>query len=41
MSADLGGEQNYRNREFDLEFNANRTTDAVEDHARDAEQLLR
>jgi hypothetical protein len=27
LSGDLGGEQNYRNREFDLEFNANRTTE--------------
>ena len=27
LSADLGGEQNYRNREFDLELNANRTTE--------------
>lgn len=26
MSADLGGEQNYRNREIDAEINANRTT---------------
>jgi len=26
MSADLGGEQNYRNREINGEFNANRTT---------------
>lgn len=26
MSADLSGEQNYRNREIDGEFNANRTT---------------
>ena len=26
MSADLSGEQNYRNREVDAEFNANRTT---------------
>ena len=27
LSGDLGGEQNYRNREFDLEFNSNRTTE--------------
>src|SRR5262245_27995442 len=27
LSADLSGEQNYRNREFDLEFNSNRTTE--------------
>jgi len=26
MSADIAGEQSYRNREFDSEFNANRTT---------------
>jgi hypothetical protein len=26
MSADVSGEQNYRNREIDAEFNANRTT---------------
>lgn len=28
VSGDLSGEQNYRNREFDVEFNANRTTEA-------------